>query len=30
MIKDLDIQFDTIVDDEFYVNRYNTHKKILK
>jgi hypothetical protein len=26
MMKDLDIQFDTIVDDEFYVNRYEINK----
>ena len=26
MITDLDIQFETIIDDDFYINRYNTNK----
>jgi hypothetical protein len=30
MIKDLDIQFNTIIDDNFYINRYNEHISMIK
>jgi hypothetical protein len=29
MITDLDIKFDTVIDDTFYINRYNNNKSVL-
>lgn len=29
MVKDLDIKFTHIIDDKFYIDRYNQHKKYI-
>ena len=29
MISDLNIEFTTIIDDDFYINRYNEHKNLF-